>query len=141
MRSRRLAGTTYRVRDSSRGEANDKLSRLEWARGKMPKVKTHSALAVIKGHERGNKVFVKRFMNSIRGDCEDAIANNFLGVGVEVGGYTLTCISGKNSNLNPSFRGFREVISCSKKERPDWQRLHVYYPDEKDLATCEGELG
>ena len=35
-------------------------------------------------------------MNSIRSDCEDAIANNFLGVGVEVAGYTLTCVSGKN---------------------------------------------
>ena len=103
------------MRDSSRGETNDKLSRLGSTRGKMPKVKTQSALAVVKGHERGNQVFVERFMNSIRGDREDAIANNFLGVGVEVAGYTLPCISGKNSNLNPSFRGFRKVISCSKE--------------------------
>ena len=51
-------------------------------------------------------------MNSIRSDCEDAIANTFLGVGVEVAGYTLTCVSGKNSDLNPSFSGFRKVISC-----------------------------
>ena len=56
MRSRRLVGTTYREETSSRGEANDKLSRLESARGKMSKVTTHSALAVIKDHERGNKV-------------------------------------------------------------------------------------
>ena len=110
-----MARTTYGVRNGSRGETDDELSRLGSTRGKMPKVKTHSALAVVKGHERGNKVFVERFMNSIRGDCEDAIANNFLGVGVEVAGYTLTCISGKNSNLNPSFRGFRKVISCSKE--------------------------
>ena len=54
-------------------------------------------------------------MNSIRSDCEDAVANNFLGVGVEVAGYTLTCISGKNSGLNPSFWGFRKVISCSEE--------------------------
>ena len=118
-----LAGTTDGVRDSGRGETNDEL-RLGSTRGKMPKVKTHSVLAVVKGYERGNKVFGERFMNSIRSDCQDAIANNFLGVGVEVAGYTLTCISGKNSDLNPSFGGFRKVISCSE-ERPNWQRLHV----------------
>ena len=72
-------------------------------------------------------------MNSIRGDCEDAIANDFLGVGVEIAGYTLTCISGKNSNLNPSFRGFREVISCRKEREPDWLRLHVCCSGEKEI--------
>ena len=112
---RGVAWTTYGVRDCSRGETNDKLSRLGSTRGKMPKVKTHSALAIVEGHKCGNKVFVEWFMNSIRGDCEDAIANDFLGVGVKVAGYTLTCIGGKNSNLNPSFRGFREVISCRKE--------------------------
>ena len=81
----------------------------------MPKVKTHSLLAVVKGHERRDKVFGERFMNSIRSDCEDAIANNFLGVGVEIAGYTLTCISGKNSGLNPSFGGFGKVISCGEE--------------------------
>ena len=103
------------MRDSGRGETNDELRRLGSTRGKMPKVKTHSVLAVVKGHERGNKVFGERFMNSIRSDCKDAIANNFLGVGVEIAGYTLTCISGKNSGLNPSFWGFRKVISCSEE--------------------------
>ena len=49
-------------------------------------------LAIVKGHERGNKVFGDRFVNSIRSDSEDAIANNFLGVSVEIG-YTLSCIS------------------------------------------------
>ena len=63
-------------------------------------------------------------MNYIRSDCEDAIANNFLGVCVEVAGYTLTCISRKNSDLNPSFWGFRKIISCGE-ERPNWQRLHA----------------
>ena len=42
-------------------------------------------------------------MNSIRSDCEDAIADDFLGVGVKVARYTLACVSGKNSNLDPSF--------------------------------------
>ena len=65
------------MRDSGRGETDDELSRLGSTRGKMPKVKTHSVLAVVKGHERGNKVFGERFMNSIRGDCEDAIVDNF----------------------------------------------------------------
>ena len=46
-------------------------------------------------------------MNSIRSDCEDAIANNFLGVGVEVAGYALTCISGKDSGLVAEWK--REV--------------------------------
>ena len=77
-------GTTDRVRDSGRGETNDELRRLGSTRGKMPKIKTHSVLAVVKGHERGNKVFGERFMNSIRSDCKDAIANNFLGVGVDI---------------------------------------------------------
>ena len=45
-------------------------------------------------------------MNSIRSDSEDAFANNFLSVGVEIAGYTLSCISGKDSGFNPSFRGF-----------------------------------
>ena len=45
-------------------------------------------------------------MNSIRSDSEDAVANNFLSVGVEIAGYTLSCISGKNSGFNPSFWGF-----------------------------------
>ena len=114
-RSRRAGRTTNGVRDSGRGETNDELSRLGSTRGKMPKVKTHSVLAVVKGHERGNKVFGERFMDSIRSDCKDAITNNFLGVGVEIAGYTLTCISGKNSGLNPSFWGFRKVISCSEE--------------------------
>ena len=82
----------------------------------MPKVKTHSLLAVVKSHERSNKVFGERFMNSIRSYCEDAIANNFLGIGVEVARYTLTCIGGENSDLNPSFWGFRKVMSCSEEK-------------------------
>ena len=77
------------MRDSKGGETNDELSRLRSTRGKVSKVKTHSALAVVKGHERGNKVFGEGFMNPVRGYCEDAIVNNFLGVGVEVTGYTL----------------------------------------------------
>ena len=63
----------------------------------MPKVKAHSMLAIVKGHQRGNKVFRERFVNSIRSDREDAVANDFLSVGVE---------SGKNSGFNPSFWGF-----------------------------------
>ena len=100
---RGLARTTDGVRDSGRGETNNELRRLGSTRSKMPKVKTHSLLAVVESHERSNKVFGERFMNSIRNDCEDAIANNFLGVGVEVARYTLTCIGGENSDLNPSF--------------------------------------
>ena len=110
-----MAGTTDRVRDSGRGETNNELRRLGSTRSKMPKVKTHSLLAVVKSHERSNKVFGERFMNSIRSYCEDAIANNFLGIGVEVARYTLTCIGGENSDLNPSFWGFRKVISCSEE--------------------------
>ena len=72
----------------------------------MPKVKAHSMLAVVKGHKRSNKVFGERFVNSIRSDREDAVANDFLSVGVEITGYTLSCISGKNSGFNPSFWGF-----------------------------------
>ena len=90
-----LAGTTNWVRDRGRGEANDELRRLRSTRSKMPKVKTHSMLAIVKGHERCNKVFGERFVNSIR-----------LSVGVEIAGYTLSCISGKNSGFNPSFWGF-----------------------------------
>ena len=101
-----LAGTTNWVRDRGRGETNDELRRLRSTRSKMPKVKTHSMLAIVKGHERGNKVFGERFVNSIRSDSEDAVANNFLSVGVEIAGYTLSCISGKNSGFNPSFWGF-----------------------------------
>ena len=72
----------------------------------MPKVKAHSMLAIVKGYQRGNKVFGERFVNSIRSDREDAVANDFLSVGVEITGYTLSCISGKNSGFNPSFWGF-----------------------------------
>ena len=103
------------MRDGSRGETNDKLGRWGSTRGIMPQVKTHPAPAVVEGHERGNEIFVERFMNTIRSDCEDAIANDFLGVGVKVARYTLACVSGKNSNLDPSFGGFREVVSCSKE--------------------------
>ena len=81
----------------------------------MPNVKTHSALTVIKGHKRGNKIFRERFVNSVRNYGEDTIANNFLGVGVEIAWDTFTCISRENSNLNPSFGGFGEVISSSKE--------------------------
>ena len=102
----------------------------------MPKVKTHSLLAVVKSHERSNKVFGERFMNSIRSDCEDAIANNFLGVGVEVARYTLTCTSGENSDLNPSFWGFRKVISCSE-ERGQVGHGCMYIIQVE--ATWEGE--
>ena len=42
------------MRDRGRGETNDELRRLRSTRGKMPKVKTHSVLAIVKGHERGN---------------------------------------------------------------------------------------
>ena len=103
------------MRDGSRGETNDKLNRWRSTRGIMSQVKTHSAPAVVEGHERGNEIFVKRFMDSIRSDCEDAVADDFLGVGVKVARYTLACVSRKNSNFNPSFRGFREVVSCSKE--------------------------
>ena len=72
----------------------------------MPKVKAHSMLAIVKGHQCSNKVFRERFVNSIRSDREDAVANDFLSVGIEISGYTLSCISGKNSGFNPSFWGF-----------------------------------
>ena len=103
------------MRDSGRGETNDELRGLRSTRDKMPKVKTHSVLAVVKGHERGNKVFGERFMNSIRSDSEDAIANNLLGIGIEVARYTLTGVGGENSDFNPSFWGFRKVISCREE--------------------------
>ena len=105
----------------------------------MPKAKTHSLLAVVKSHERSNKVFGERFMNSIRSDCEDAIANNFLGVGVEVARYTLTCIGGKNSDLNPSFWGFWKVISCSKEKGQVATAACILSRWKGDLATWEGE--
>ena len=72
----------------------------------MPKVKAHSVLAIVKGHQRSNKVFRERFVNSKRSYREDAVANDFLSVGVEITGYTLSGISGKNSGFNPSFWGF-----------------------------------
>ena len=53
--------------------------------------------------------------DSIRSDCEDAIADDFLDVGVKVARYTLVCVSGKNSNLDPSFGGLREVVSSSQE--------------------------
>ena len=68
----------------------------------MTDIKTHPTLTVIKGNQRGNKVLRERFVNSV-GYGENTIANNFLGVGVEVAWDTLTGISGENSNLNPSF--------------------------------------
>ena len=111
-----MAWTTYGVRDGSRGETNDKLSRWGSTRGIMPQVKTHPAPAVVEGHERGNEIFVERFMNSIRSDCEDAVANDFLGVGVEVARYTLACVSGKNSNLNPSFRDLGRSSAVARRE-------------------------
>ena len=43
-----LAGTTNWVRDRGRGETNDELRRLRSTRSKMPKVKTHSMLALSK---------------------------------------------------------------------------------------------
>ena len=39
-----VARTTYGVRNGSRGETDDELSSLGSTRGKVPKVKTHSAL-------------------------------------------------------------------------------------------------
>ena len=81
----------------------------------MTDIKTHPTLTVIKGHKRGNKVFRERFVNSVGDYGENTIANNFLGVGVEVAWDTLTGISGENSNLNPSFGGFGEIISISKE--------------------------
>ena len=99
------------MRDGSRGETNDKLGRWRSTWGIMSQVKTHPAPAIVEGHERGNEIFVERFMNSIRSDCEDAIANDFLGVGVKVARYTLACVSGKNSNLDSSFGGFRKIVS------------------------------
>ena len=71
-----MAWTTYGVRDGSRGETNDKLSRRESTWGLMSQVKTHPAPAIVEDHERGNEIFVERFMNSIRSDCENAIAND-----------------------------------------------------------------
>ena len=110
-----MAGTTDRMRDSGRGETNNKLGRLGSTRSKMPKVKTHSLFAVVKSNERSNKVFGKRFVNSIRSDSEDAIANNLSGIGIEVARYTLTGVGGENSDFNPSFWGFRKVISCREE--------------------------
>ena len=83
----------------------------------MPKVETHSLFAVVKSNERSNKVFGKRFVNSIRSDSEDAIANNLLGIGIEVARYTLTGVGGEKSDFNPSFWGFRKVISCREEAR------------------------
>ena len=81
-----MAWTTYGVRDGSRGETDDKLGRCGSTRGIMPQVKTtHPAPAIVEGHERGNEIFVERFMNSIRSD------------------------------LDPFFGGFGEVVSCSKE--------------------------
>ena len=87
---RGLAGTTDRVRNSGRGETDNELGTQGSTRSKMPKVKTHSLLAIVESNERSNQVFGKRFVNSIRSDSEDAIADYLLSIGVEVAGYTLT---------------------------------------------------
>ena len=81
----------------------------------MTDVKTHPTLTVIKGHKRGNKVFRERFVNSVGDHGENTIANNFLGVGVEVARDTLAGIRGKNSNLNPSFGGFGDIVGIGKE--------------------------
>ena len=75
-------------------------------------------------------------MNAIRSDCKDAIANNFLGVGVKIAGYTLTCISGKNSGLDSSFWGFGKVIICEARLATAACILSRW---KGDLATWEGE--
>ena len=108
---RGLAGTTDRVRDGGKGQTNNELGRLGSTRSKMPKVKTQSLLAVVKSNERSNKV-----MNSIRRDSEDAIANDLLGIGVEVSRYTLTCIGGENSHFNPSFWDLGRSSAVERRE-------------------------
>ena len=87
----------------------------------MPKVKTHSLLAVVKGHERSDKVFGERFMNSIRSDCEDAIADNFLGVGVEIAGYTHTCICGENTRREARLATAAWILSRWKGDLATWE--------------------
>ena len=119
-----LAGTTNWMRDRGRGETNDELRRLRSTRSKMPKVKAHSMLAIVKGHKRGNKVFGERFVNSIRSDSEDA-ANNFLSVGVEITGYTLSCISGKNTALIHPLGDFGRSSAVA--------RPRVYYPGGRTI--------
>ena len=54
---RGLARTTNGVRDSARGETNDKLRRQRTPRSKVSKVETHSLLAVVESNERNDKVF------------------------------------------------------------------------------------
>ena len=54
---RGLARATNRVRDSARGETNDKLGRQRTTRSKMPEVETHSLFAVVKSNERDDQVF------------------------------------------------------------------------------------
>ena len=112
---RGLAGTTDRVRDSGRGETNNELGRQGPTRSKMPKVKTHPLLAVVESNERSDQVFGKRFVNTIRSDSEDPTTDYLLSIGVEVAGYTLTCIGRENRDFNPSFWGFRKVISSRKE--------------------------
>ena len=54
-------------------------------------------------------------MNARRRDGEDAIADYFLGSGVKVARYTLTCVGRENRDFNPSFWGFRKVIGSREE--------------------------
>ena len=88
-----LFRTTDRVRDGSRGETNDELRRLRATRSKMSQIQTQSLLAVVKGNESNDKVFCKRFVNTMRSDSEDTIIDNFLSSGIEIVRDTLTGIA------------------------------------------------
>ena len=81
----------------------------------MPQIKTQSLLAVVEGNKGNNKVFCKRFVNTTRNDSKDTIIDNFLSSGIEVARDTLTGISRKNGNFNPSFLGFRKIISSGEE--------------------------
>ena len=108
-------------------------------RSKMPKVKAHSMLAIVKGHKRSDMVFEERFVNSIRSDSEDAVANNFLSVGVEIAGYTLSCTSGKNSGFNPSFWEFGMSSAARRKARLATAAC-ILSRWKGDLAILEAEV-
>ena len=54
---RGLGRTTNRVRDSARGETNDKLRRQRTSRSEVSKVETHPVFAVVESNESNNKVF------------------------------------------------------------------------------------
>ena len=103
------------MRNGGGGKTDNELRRIGSSGSKVTEIKTHPALTVIKGHKRGNEIFRERFMHSVGNYGENTVADNFLGVRVEIARNTLTGISGENSNFDPSFGRFGKIISVSKE--------------------------